>query len=46
MQSLYTIGFNIPPQIIFSILMVRPPHRFQYKDPYVFHIHITQPVSI
>ena len=41
------IGFNIPPpQIIFNLLMLRRPHRFQYLQTYVFHIHITQSVSI
>ena len=26
--------------------MMRPPHRFQYIQTYVFHIHMTQSVSI
>ena len=44
---LYTIGFNLSPsQIIFKLLMLRPSHRLQHIQTYVFYNHITQSESI
>ena len=40
------IKTRIKTRIIFNLLMARPSHRFQWTQTYMFHIHITQSLSV